>query len=171
MPTKTFATVFGAVLAIILLALYVGTVFAMIAAVADCEKTNQNADRAAKAVLIDECVAGKVTQGMEYVVTTVAGLVSALVVSQLAVAQPGESPMARLVPQDASRFLKIAGNVVPVLYLSVWGLTGLCSLIVGVMIYTDAYKTLADLGTTWLGLAVAAGYAYFGIQPQGNPPG
>lgn len=36
----------------------------------------------------------------------------------------------------------------------------------GGLMYPDASKTLANLGTTWLGIAVAAGYAYFGIKPQ-----
>jgi hypothetical protein len=39
-------------------------------------------------------------------------------------------------------------------------------LIVGLMMYPDASQTLANLGTTWLGIAVSAGYAYFGIKPQ-----
>jgi hypothetical protein len=39
-------------------------------------------------------------------------------------------------------------------------------LIVGLMTYPDASQTLAILGTTWLGIAVAAGFAHLGIKPQ-----
>jgi hypothetical protein len=44
--------------------------------------------------------------------------------------------------------------------------TGLTALIVGVMIFPDSNATLGEIGTTWLGLAVASGYAYFGISPR-----
>ena len=170
MSTRRGVRVFGAVLAFILLFLYAATVSIMIAAVVRCEAENEKADPADTAVRIDECVAGKVTGGMEYIVTTVAGLVSAVVVSQLAVTPPGQSPTASLVPQDAPRALRILGSVVVWFYLGIWLLTGLSSLIVGVMLYTDAYSTLGDLGTTWLGLAVSGTLAYLGIQPQGNSP-
>ena len=35
------------------------------------------------------------------------------------------------------------------------------------MLYPDKVKALTDFGQTWLGLAVAAGYAYFGIGREG----
>jgi hypothetical protein len=107
-----------------------------------------------------------ITEGMVFVVTTVGGLVSALVVSQLAVTQPGENPTAKLLSADASQRAKSIANVVSIIYLAVWGITGLAALIIGVMLYPNANTTLRDAGTTWLGLAVAAGYAYFGIQPR-----
>lgn len=51
-------------------------------------------------------------------------------------------------------------------YLLVWLFTGLSALVVGVMIRPDVNTTLSDIGTTWLGLAVASGFAYFGVQPK-----
>jgi hypothetical protein len=48
----------------------------------------------------------------------------------------------------------------------VWVFNGLVALIIGVMLFPNANQTLSDAGTTWLGLAVAAGYAYFGIKPS-----
>jgi hypothetical protein len=44
--------------------------------------------------------------------------------------------------------------------------TGLIALIVGVIVFPDSNSTLREIGTTWLGLAVASGYAYFGISPK-----
>lgn len=161
MSNKSFAAVFGAGLAIVLLLLYSITVIYMMTVVVRCEigvdvKTAQ------------DCVAKQITQGMEYVVTSVAALVSALVVSQLAVTEPGANPSDRLIAGATAR-AKDIGNIVTAGYLIIWGLTGLAALVFGVMIYPDIHKTLADLGTTWLGLAVAAGYAYFSIKP--NPGG
>jgi hypothetical protein len=52
-------------------------------------------------------------------------------------------------------------------YLVIWLATGLLALVVGTMLYPNVNQTLNDIGTTWLGLAVASGYAYFGIKPEG----
>jgi hypothetical protein len=145
-----FSVVFGGVIAFILLMLYAGTVAYMIIAVT----RTGTADTVTFA------------QGLVFVVTTINGLVSALVVTNLAVTTPGEDPTilrntigANGQPNPWVR--RLVGT-----YLSIWLVIGLAALIVGVMIYPDVNTTLKDIGTTWLGLAVAAGYAYFGVTPQ-----
>jgi hypothetical protein len=50
-------------------------------------------------------------------------------------------------------------------YLGIWIIVGLGALVIGVMVYPEANSTLNNIGTTWLGTAVAAGYSYFGITP------
>ena len=57
-------------------------------------------------------------------------------------------------------------NLIVWFYLIIWTFTGLASLVTGVIIFPEVSKTLSDLGTTWLGMAVAAGYAYFNIEPK-----
>lgn len=52
------------------------------------------------------------------------------------------------------------------LYISVWIGVGLVALVVGVIQAPQANETLQAIGTTWLGIAVAVTYAYFGIKPQ-----
>ena len=52
-------------------------------------------------------------------------------------------------------------------YLVIWLVTGLLALVIGGMLYPEVNQSLNDLGTTWLGLAVASAYAYFGIKPEG----
>lgn len=102
--------------------------------------------------------------GYIYVLTTVAGLVSALVIAQLSVTKPGSTPgLGGLTPESTAGIY--ITNTIVALYLVVWVVTGLSALIVGVMIYPDNNKTISDLGTMWLGLAVSAAYAYFGISP------
>lgn len=140
----------------------------MVVAVWDCEPPNTAAPPggADANAVVSACVDDRVTSGTTYVVTTVGGLVSALVVAVLGATKPGVNPSRALVSENASAQVKKVGNIVVVLYLVVWAGTGLAALIVGLMMYPDASQTLANLGTTWLGIAVAAGYAYFGIKPQ-----
>jgi hypothetical protein len=97
----------------------------------------------------------------------IGGLVSALVIAELAVTEPGSTPVARaLVSVSATRpTLAQAGSIVIVLYLVVWVATGLAAYVVGTMWWPQALQPLTDLGQGWLGLAVAAAYAYFGISP------
>ena len=52
------------------------------------------------------------------------------------------------------------------IYLLVWVLVGLAAYLVGTMWYPGKLKHLTDLGQAWLGLAVAAAYAYFGISAR-----
>lgn len=110
-----------------------------------------------------------ITNGMIFVLTTIGGLVSALVITQLAITHPGEHPVNRFVPVGASESFKRIANQVGTLYLIVWMLAGLVAVVVGVMLYPDFNRTLNDFGTTWLGIAVVAGYSYFGIEPQPGP--
>ena len=75
-PPPTFPSVFGGALALVLLLLYAMTVVGMIIAV------------------LEVGTAGKVefTGGVTLVVTTIGGLVSALVIAKLAATNPGETP-------------------------------------------------------------------------------
>jgi hypothetical protein len=49
-------------------------------------------------------------------------------------------------------------------------LAGLAAFWVGYLRHQGALPALTDLGQSWLGVAIAAGYSYFGIKPQGNSP-
>jgi hypothetical protein len=145
-----FGAIFGATLAFALLTLFSWSTLSLILK-----------------ILVTEGTEVKVEAGYVYVLTTVGGLVSALVIAQLSVTKPGMAPrIGGLQPE--SRLGIFATNTVIALYLFVWIFTGLAALIVGVMLYPNASKTISDLGTTWLGLAVSAAYAYFGIEPTGR---
>lgn len=147
---KNFAPVFGAVVAYILLMLYALPVLGMSARIVACGGCAQPFE-----------------QGTIYVITTIGGLVSALVVSKLAITKPGQSPAIVLDMASHQQRWDWVSNLLVLLYLGAWILTGVVALLVGVMLYGDANGTLSDLGTTWLGLAVASGYAYFGLDPTG----
>jgi hypothetical protein len=152
------AAVFGAVIAVILLALFSWSTFYMVTvAVGFCATTKP-------------CVApigGLMGEGFVYVVTTVGGLVSALVIAQLSVTPPGKVPTVGSFAPETERSAT-AVTIVVALYLLAWIATGLTALVVGVMLYPKVIQTLSDIGTTWLGLAVSAAYAYFGLSPSSN---
>lgn len=105
----------------------------------------------------------KYKPGYIYVLTTVGGLVSALVVAKLSVTSPGNMPM---LPGSApeSTWGRRANATVVSIYLLAWAMVGLSCLIVGVMVKPDVSSTVADIGTAWLGLAVSSAYVYFGID-------
>ncbi|HET6449917.1 MAG TPA: hypothetical protein VFI08_01350, partial [Spirochaetia bacterium] len=55
-------------------------------------------------------------------------------------------------------------------YIFVWLVLGLVALVVGVVVFPNVSKTLSNLGTAWLGVAVGAAYAYFAIRPPQSGP-
>jgi hypothetical protein len=140
----------GGIIAYLLLGLYSGITAYAIFKVIECSK---------------DCSCSKVDlhPGLIYVLNTVGGLVSALVVSRMTITAPGRDPaMFRNSGEEQSLLV----NIVVWCYLIIWTFTGLATLITGVIIFPETCKTLSDFGTTWLGLAVAAGYAYFNIDPR-----
>jgi hypothetical protein len=109
---------------------------------------------------------GAPNSGILLCLTTIGGLVSALVIAVLAITNPGE----RLGAQALARFDKVpdremlAVTVISIAYIVAWTLTGLAAFVVGVMLYPDKVQALTNLGQSWLGLAVAAAYSYFGLS-------
>jgi hypothetical protein len=143
------------------------------------------------------------TPQMASALATIGGLISALVIAELALTRPGEAPAARVftaawtggagsgasgagatgvgatgagatkggapgpraggpagggTPQPAAQ-------IVTTLYIVVWLAAGLAAFFFGYLLHADVVPALTDMGQSWLGLAVAAGYAYLGIQP------
>lgn len=145
-----YKLIVGGIIASILLLLYSGIAAYIIIKVFDC-----SADPACEKI--------ELHSGMIYILTTVGGLVSALVVSRMTITRPGSDPA--VFSSYGEKQPQIV-NVIVWSYLIIWTFTGLASLITGVIIFPDTCKTLSDFGTTWLGLAVAAGYAYFNIEPR-----
>lgn len=149
---QMFKLVFGAVIAYMLLLLYAITVTYMINQALGCGAASG-------------CTTVSFTSGTVYVVTTIGGLVSALVIAKLAITKPGENPaIIQSAQAGVSSKQLLAANTLAVLYLAVWVIVGLSALVVGVMLRPEVNQTLSDIGTGWLGLAVASGYAYFGID-------
>lgn len=146
MSTKV---VFGGAIVGILLGLYVYLVWSAISVVGCTPQP--------------DCLA-EFTDPMASALALIGGLVSALVIAELAITKPGEPPVARAIGADASSPRASIIKVLTYGYLAVWTLAGLAAFVVGLR-HPDVLQPLTDLGQSWLGLAVAAGYAYFGISP------
>ena len=90
------------------------------------------------------------------------GLVSALIISELAVTEPGQTPGSRMLQSESSK----AKNVfrwTTGFYICAWLATGAWAFWVGLS-YPNALPALTSVGQAWLGLSVASAYAYFGIK-------
>jgi hypothetical protein len=102
-------------------------------------------------------------EGISRTMATVGGLVSALVIAQLAVTKANE-PLA-----GTSVFPGVGDWAVPlakVVYVVMWIGMGFAAFVVGELWFPDKVPALTTFAEAWLGLAVAAGYAYFGIEPS-----
>jgi len=106
------------------------------------------------------------SSGLVYVATMIGGLVSALVIAKLAITRPGRNPGVMRITANADGEPNEWVTRLSIAYLVIWLVTGLVALVIGVMLYPKVNQSLNDLGMTWLGLAVASGYAYFGIKPE-----
>jgi hypothetical protein len=117
------------------------------------------------------------TSEMQTSLTTIGGLIAALVIAELAVTPPGKSPGARIFraasaaggPAPAAAGGPAlaptrAANWVSWIYLLICVVTGVTALVVG-WLHADKVPVLTDLGKSWFGLAVAACYSYIGVHP------
>lgn len=109
------------------------------------------------------------TSGYSHALNGIGGLVSALVVTELALTEPGKAPAARTIGGDnASPLLSWTVTIVAVLYCLVWVVAGLAAYVIGTMWYPGKLQPLTDMGLSWLGIAIAAAYAYLGVSPPQN---
>jgi hypothetical protein len=98
-----------------------------------------------------------------WVINLLGGLVSGVVIGNLALADRGSTPLeqVRVLAQDYGR--KIMQALVWI-YIIVWLIIGFSSFYVGVIRCPDVSGTLNEIGKSWLGILVGAAYAWFGIS-------
>jgi hypothetical protein len=145
MSTKA---VFGGAIACLLLVIYVWLVSVAIS-VLGCEPAG--------------CQEAGFNQKMAAALALIGGLVSALVIAELAITKPGQPLLARAFVANPGARAALALKIVTFTYLGVWILAGLAAFLFSLQ-YENAHQPLVDLGQSWLGLAVAGAYAYFGIK-------
>lgn len=150
-------SLFGSLLALILLVLYTLIVGYMISKV----MTHGSSDTPFTGF----------KYGLIYIVTTVGGLISALVIGKLAITDPTEVPVMMKMNVAGQPEMDRWATILSYVYLGTWVLVGLSCLVVGVIFYPDTSRTVSDIGTTWFGLAIAASYSFFGIRPTGGNGG
>jgi predicted metal-binding membrane protein len=106
------------------------------------------------------------TGSMATALSIIGGLISALVVAELAITPPGETPIGRAFGVTATGEPLRKTKFLVSLYLIIWLVTGVYAFMIGLR--ETGIQALSDLGQTWFGLAIAALYAYFGLKPQGR---
>ena len=105
-----------------------------------------------------------ISGGQLLIVNGVGGLVSAVVIMTLGITKKGYAPTATVV--KLSKDLgKIIMAVVTIGYVLVWLILAGFVIYHGVIESPEASTTINELGKTWIGLVIGAGYAYFGINP------
>lgn len=144
-------SVAGGAIALVLLFFYIALVFKA-SAIADCIGTK-----------CGTLTAENFNSVMAQAMSVLGGLVSALIISELAVTEPGQTPGARLLQSDSSKTKNILRWTTG-LYMLAWLLTGAWAFWTGLN-NPDALPALTSVGQAWLGLSVASAYAYFGIKP------
>jgi hypothetical protein len=146
--------VFGGLISVILLGVYVHLIMLAIRVV-NC----------AGVACASTYPATLFNDGMAQALSVIGGLVSALVIAELALTKPGEAPATRVLAQDASTGAVRAVTIVSVAFVLVWIGAGLSAFLVG-LYHPGVLPVLTTHGQAWLGLAVSAAYAYFGLQPK-----
>jgi hypothetical protein len=144
----TYKNLFGSAIAIVLLIVYVYLVGSGVSA-ATCAPQ-------------PACGAGFNSQ-MAGAMALIGGLIAALVVAELGATKPGQMPGVRGFSVDISDRVRKTSQILTGSYLAVWVVAGLVAFLVGLK-HPDALEPLTALGQSWLGIAVAAAYAYFGID-------
>lgn len=102
---------------------------------------------------------------MAQTLTVIGGLVSALIIAELAITVPGATPAARMLSAGASPRSESVLKIVTVVYMLVWLVAGLVAFMKG-LYHPTTLPALTSAGQSWLGLAVAAAYAYLGLNPK-----
>ena len=101
-----------------------------------------------------------------YVMNIVGGLVSAVVVAELAITATGSAPGGgTLMASPAAAAATPGPQRLATVYVFVWLALGVAALVFGLMARGRDVPQLMEFAKTWLGLAIAAAYAYFGIKP------
>lgn len=140
---------FGAPIVIILLSLYV-YIFFRYGVMANCETDEPNCS---------------FTPAMSQAFSWIAGLVSALVIAQLAIAEPGDVPsLLGVRSQTPGSWQSILQSSISIVCMLVWTSVGLYAFILGLDRNPSLPKELVAYGQSWIGLAISAGYAYLGIS-------
>ncbi|HTD29097.1 MAG TPA: hypothetical protein VK660_06865 [Xanthomonadaceae bacterium] len=104
-------------------------------------------------------------EGMAQYLAELGGLVSALVIAELAVTRPGEIPAARLLTPHATDKARKRLRIVAIAFLVVWFFAGATAFMVG-LTHPKVLPPLTSVGQSWFGIAVAAAYAYLGLKPR-----
>lgn len=138
---------FGGILAVILLGLYIWAIFEGVQAT--------KGDTAG------------FTANMSYLLNTIGGLISATVVGVLGATEVGDFPGQKTFERNLTGTISTIAGLMPSFYILVWIVCGVVMVIYG-FVLNDTVPALSAQAKVWLGTAIGAVYAYMGIKPQSN---
>jgi hypothetical protein len=105
-----------------------------------------------------------------WVANVVGGLVAGVIIANLALSKPGETPVTQ-VREMSRQYGRMLLKTVIWSYISVWLLIGIATFLVGVIFFPDVNNTLNEMGKYWLGILLGSAYAWFGIKLNQPVPG
>jgi hypothetical protein len=106
-----------------------------------------------------------------WVANVVGGLVAGVIIANLALSKPGETPVSQVTEISKEYGPSLLKTVIWI-YIAVWLLIGTATFLVGVILRPEVNEILNEIGKYWLGILLGSAYAWFGIklnQPVYNP--
>lgn len=103
-------------------------------------------------------------EGVNLILNVVGGLVSALVIAELAITQPGKLPAAQILKRRETKSANTVATVVSTAFIIVWLVGGTASVVMYVLYPNVVPSALSEFAKAWLGLAIASAYSYLGIR-------
>ncbi len=161
---------FGGILATILLSFYMWSIYEAVQAAQEALKLAKLAPNAEAAAAAFK-TAPELTTMMSVLLNSIGALVSATVVGVLGATTSGEWPAKRTLQENLTGTLQMIAGYMPSVYIFVWIGCGVWMCIIA--FWPDSGQDFSDkqigiAAKSWLGTAIAAVYAYFGITP--DPP-
>lgn len=105
---------------------------------------------------------------MSYLLNTIGGLISAVVVGVLGATQPGDFPAEKTLTKTIKGTTQSFVRFIPSVFILVWIACGVAMVVFGFILYENSVPALNAQAKVWLGAAIGAVYAYMGIRPNGN---
>lgn len=103
-------------------------------------------------------------EAVNLILNAAGGLVSALVVAELAIAPPGHLPSAQILKARQTSSARRIATIVSTAFIIVWLLGGAGSVLVYLLYPSVIPAALSEFANAWLGVALASAYSYPGIQ-------
>lgn len=132
--------------------------------------------------IIDTATAAReghaISSDISFLLNSIGALITATVLAVLGATQPGELPAGKTFDKGLTGKAKTVASYMPALYIFVWIVCGVVTVIYGFhMIFprvspkeigdgVEAAGALNASAKAWLGSAIVAAYAYFGIAPD-----
>jgi hypothetical protein len=102
-------------------------------------------------------------ENIVWIINLIGGIVTGVVIANLAISAPGETPMSQ-VRNMAAGYGRSLMQAVVWIYIGTWLVSGLVTFYVGVISHPEVSATLTAIGKAWLGILAGAAYAWLGIR-------